>query len=199
MKPLPSAFCMNISQYYGFSFLAFVLTKLAMLMTIECLFCVIFIMPANCNYYRAFYLIYSFELHCHLFRSHSTLAKRYVCVNSHTLVIRTHRHVRKSNIKNDENVFRSRFTVRQVFRDEKRYYELLVDKSVTSLCLFPYHLADIITKGLRVTPFNYYIDVLSYLLKNDRSYDTLPNFTAADCMYCFFFFFSFSSNHRFIY
>ncbi|XP_055319685.1 protein FAM91A1 [Sitodiplosis mosellana] len=72
--------------------------------------------------------------------------------------------------------------VRQVFRNEQRYYELLVDKSVTCLCLFPYHLADIITKGLRVTPFNYYIDVLCYLLKNDRSYDTLPNFTAADCL-----------------
>lgn len=72
-------------------------------------------------------------------------------------------------------------SVRQVFRNEQRYYELLVDKSITCLCLFPYHLADIITKGLRVTPFNYYIDVLCYLLKNDRSYDTLPNFTAADC------------------
>lgn len=74
-------------------------------------------------------------------------------------------------------------SVRQVFRNEQRYYKLLVDKSVTNLCLFPYHLADIITKGLRVTPFNYYVDVLCYLLKNDRSYDTLPNFTAADCMY----------------
>lgn len=74
-------------------------------------------------------------------------------------------------------------TVRQVFRNEQRYYELLVNKSVTNLSLFPYHLADIITKGLRVTPFNYYVDVLCYLLKNDRSYDTLPNFTAADCTY----------------
>lgn len=71
--------------------------------------------------------------------------------------------------------------VRNVFRNEKRYYERLVDESVKSLCLFPYHLADIITKGLRVTPFNYYVDVLCDLLKNDRSYDTLPNFTAADC------------------
>lgn len=79
------------------------------------------------------------------------------------------------------NTFTKIRTVRHVFRNEQRYYELLVDKSITSLCLFPYHLADIITKGLRVTPFNYYVDVLSYLLKNDRSYDTLPNFTAADC------------------
>lgn len=71
--------------------------------------------------------------------------------------------------------------MRLIFRDERQYYELLVDKSVKCLCIFPYHLADIITKGLRVTPFNYYVDVLCYLLKNDKSYDTLPNFTAADC------------------
>ncbi|KAJ6641278.1 Protein FAM91A1 [Pseudolycoriella hygida] len=72
--------------------------------------------------------------------------------------------------------------VRHIFRSEQRYYELLLDKSKSSLCLFPYHLADIVTKGLRVTPFNYYIDVLCLLLKNDKSYDTLPNFTAADCL-----------------
>lgn len=71
---------------------------------------------------------------------------------------------------------------RKVFRNEQRYYELLVQKSVNCLCLFPYHLADIITKGLRVTPFNYYLDVISTLVKNDKSYDTLPNFTAADCL-----------------
>ena len=58
----------------------------------------------------------------------------------------------------------------------------MIDKSVTSFCLFPYHLADIVTKGLRVTPFNYYLDVISHLLKNDKSYDTLPNFTAVDCL-----------------
>ncbi len=70
-----------------------------------------------------------------------------------------------------------------MFRNEQRYYELLLEKSKSSLCLFPYHLADIVTKGLRVTPFNYYIDVLCLLLKNDKSYDTLPNFTAADCKF----------------
>ncbi|XP_075161230.1 protein FAM91A1 [Haematobia irritans] len=72
--------------------------------------------------------------------------------------------------------------VNKIFRKEQRYYELLVQKSINTLCLFPYHLADIVTKGLRVTPFNYYLDVLSQLLKNDKSYDTLPNFTAADCL-----------------
>lgn len=72
--------------------------------------------------------------------------------------------------------------VLKVFRHEQRYYELLVQKSINGLLLFPYHLADIITKGLRVTPFNYYLDLVSQLLRNDKSYDTLPNFTAADCL-----------------
>ncbi|KAI9587031.1 protein FAM91A1 [Glossina fuscipes] len=72
--------------------------------------------------------------------------------------------------------------VAKVFRREQRYYELLVQKSINTLCLFPYHLADVVTKGLRVTPFNYYLDVLSQLLRNDKSYDTLPNFTAVDCL-----------------
>lgn len=71
--------------------------------------------------------------------------------------------------------------VRQVFRDEEQYYEFLVRFSNECLMLFPYHLADIIVKGLRVTPFNYYIDMLEELMKQERSYDTLPNFTAADC------------------
>ncbi|KAH8411184.1 hypothetical protein KR222_010052 [Zaprionus bogoriensis] len=70
----------------------------------------------------------------------------------------------------------------KVFRQEQRYYELLIQKNVNGLGIFPYHLADIVTKGLRVTPFNYYLDVISQLLRCDKSYDTLPNFTAADCL-----------------
>ncbi|SPP77048.1 protein FAM91A1 [Drosophila guanche] len=70
----------------------------------------------------------------------------------------------------------------KVFGQEQRYYELLIQKNINGLGVFPYHLADIVTKGLRVTPFNYYLDVLSQLLRSDKSYDTLPNFTAADCL-----------------
>ncbi|XP_055611224.1 protein FAM91A1 [Uranotaenia lowii] len=68
------------------------------------------------------------------------------------------------------------------FRHEKVYYERLIEENIRALHLFPYHLADIVTKGLRLTPFNYYIDMLVYLLNNDRNYDSLPNFTAADCL-----------------
>ncbi|XP_030372800.1 protein FAM91A1 [Scaptodrosophila lebanonensis] len=70
----------------------------------------------------------------------------------------------------------------KVFGKEQRYYELLIKRNINGLGVFPYHLADIVTKGLRVTPFNYYIEVLSQLLRSDKSYDTLPNFTAADCL-----------------
>lgn len=72
--------------------------------------------------------------------------------------------------------------VAKVFHREERYYELLIQKSIRNLSLFPYHLADMVTKGLRVTPFNYYLEILSLLLANDKSYDTLPNFTAVDCV-----------------
>ncbi|XP_050303442.1 protein FAM91A1 [Anthonomus grandis grandis] len=72
--------------------------------------------------------------------------------------------------------------VKQVLRDEKRYYERVVCFSRERLMLFPYHLADMIVKGLRITPFNYYISVLERLMQAEKSYDTLPNFTAADCL-----------------
>jgi len=52
----------------------------------------------------------------------------------------------------------------KVFRQEQRYYELLIQKNINGLGVFPYHLADIVTKGLRVTPFNYYLDVLMLLV-----------------------------------
>ncbi|CAG9800332.1 unnamed protein product [Chironomus riparius] len=72
--------------------------------------------------------------------------------------------------------------VHKIFRNEMKYYELLIDKSIGTYNLFPYHLSDVVTKGLRITPFNFYIEVLAHLLKLDKSYDTLPNFTAADIL-----------------
>lgn len=71
--------------------------------------------------------------------------------------------------------------VHKIFKDEKRYYERIVAYSRERLILFPYHLADMIVKGLRMTPFNYYISIIEKLIQTEKSYDTLPNFTAADC------------------
>lgn len=72
--------------------------------------------------------------------------------------------------------------VRTVKKDEKRYYEELLAYSREHLMLFPYHLSDVIVKGLRITPFQYYCGVLQDLMEQERSYDSLPNFTAADCL-----------------
>lgn len=36
-------------------------------------------------------------------------------------------------------------------------------------------------QGLRVTAFVYYSNMLFELMYNEKSYDSLPNFTAADC------------------
>jgi len=57
-----------------------------------------------------------------------------------------------------------------------------MEKSIGTYNLFPYHLSDVVCKGLRLTPFNYYVELLSHLLRLDKSYDTLPNFTAADIL-----------------
>lgn len=48
--------------------------------------------------------------------------------------------------------------------------------------LYPYHLSDIFVRGLRITPFNYYLDMMADLMSQEKSYDTLPNFTAIDCL-----------------
>ena len=72
-------------------------------------------------------------------------------------------------------------TVRQIRKDEKKYYTDLMGYSSQNLMLFPYHLSDVIVKGLMVTPFHYYVQMLETLMANEKSYDSLPNFTAADC------------------
>lgn len=48
--------------------------------------------------------------------------------------------------------------------------------------LFPYHLSDFIVTGMRITPFQYYVAMIQDLLDQEKNYDTLPNFTAADCL-----------------
>ncbi|RXG69864.1 Protein FAM91A1 [Armadillidium vulgare] len=48
--------------------------------------------------------------------------------------------------------------------------------------MFPYHLSEFVVRGLRITPFQYYIDILSDIMTAEKSYDSLPNFTAADCL-----------------
>lgn len=53
--------------------------------------------------------------------------------------------------------------VRHVKKDERKYYEELLKYSRDHLMLYPYHLSDIMVKGLRVTPFSYYIGIMEVI------------------------------------
>ncbi|OQR74127.1 protein FAM91A1-like, partial [Tropilaelaps mercedesae] len=72
--------------------------------------------------------------------------------------------------------------VRRIHRDEKSYYETLVEYSRKHLMLYPYHLSDFIVTQMRVTPFQYYISIMQDIMTQEKSYDSLPNFTAADVL-----------------
>jgi hypothetical protein len=71
--------------------------------------------------------------------------------------------------------------VKTIRKDEGKYYEEVVTYSKDHLMLYPYHLSDRIVKGLRITPFQYYVSILEKIMEQEKSYDALPNFTAADC------------------
>lgn len=72
--------------------------------------------------------------------------------------------------------------VRFVVVKEHEYYRDLLKYSRNHLMLFPYHLSDFIITGMRITPFQYYLSVMTQIIEQEKSYDTLPNFTAADCL-----------------
>lgn len=67
-------------------------------------------------------------------------------------------------------------------REEKTYYVELLRYSRQHLMVFPYHLSDFIVYGMRITPFQFYVGMIQDLLEREKSYDILPNFTAADCL-----------------
>ncbi|KAG5264528.1 hypothetical protein AALO_G00255230 [Alosa alosa] len=90
------------------------------------------------------------------------------------------KHVLLYSIRNQLR-FRNNL-VRHVKKDERKYYEELLKYSRDHLMLYPYHLSDIMVKGLRVTPFSYYIGIMEDIMNCEKSYDSLPNFTAADCL-----------------
>uniref|UniRef100_A0A8C7E6N2 Family with sequence similarity 91 member A1 n=1 Tax=Naja naja TaxID=35670 RepID=A0A8C7E6N2_NAJNA len=72
--------------------------------------------------------------------------------------------------------------VKHIKKDERKYYEDLLKYSRDHLMLYPYHLSDIMVKGLRITPFSYYTGIIEDIMNSEKSYDSLPNFTAADCL-----------------
>ncbi len=56
-------------------------------------------------------------------------------------------------------------------------YGLCADRNSVVVQLFPYHLADYVCRVLRVTPFRYYCDLLFTVMREEKSYDQIPNFT----------------------
>ncbi|VDK68842.1 unnamed protein product [Litomosoides sigmodontis] len=72
--------------------------------------------------------------------------------------------------------------VKYVKKNEETYYDILLKYSETHLMLYPYHLSNIVVRELRMTPFSYYINIMANLMNAEKSYDSLPNFTAADAM-----------------
>ena len=74
--------------------------------------------------------------------------------------------------------------MKHIKKDEKKYYEELLRYSREHLMLYPFHLSDVMVKGLRVTPFAYYTSIMEEIMTQEKSYDALPNFTAADCEGC---------------
>ncbi|BBN13036.1 hypothetical protein MPTK1_6g00290 [Marchantia polymorpha subsp. ruderalis] len=65
---------------------------------------------------------------------------------------------------------------------ENEYYEDLMRYLRKNLALFPYHLAENICRIQRITPFRYYCDMIYEVMKNERPYDSIPNFSAADAL-----------------
>ncbi|GJP34418.1 hypothetical protein CLOM_g18864 [Closterium sp. NIES-68] len=65
---------------------------------------------------------------------------------------------------------------------ELDYYNELLAHGRKTQAPFPYHLADYICRVLRISPFRYYSDLLLDVMKQEKSYDTIPNFTAADAL-----------------
>eukprot|EP00033_Pygsuia_biforma_P002565 GCRY01002839.1.p1 GENE.GCRY01002839.1~~GCRY01002839.1.p1 ORF type:complete len:705 (+),score=91.39 GCRY01002839.1:66-2180(+) len=66
------------------------------------------------------------------------------------------------------------------FVNKGDYYRNLLKYSQSHFMLFPYHLSRVITRGLHITAFSYYIDMLLTIILEEKSYDALPNFTAID-------------------
>ncbi|CAL4060121.1 unnamed protein product, partial [Meganyctiphanes norvegica] len=90
------------------------------------------------------------------------------------------KHIEEYSIKTQQR-YRGNL-VRHIVKNEKVYYERMLQYSRSHLMMYPYHLSDVVVKGLRITPFQYYISILTDIMTAERSYDSLPNFTAADCL-----------------
>lgn len=68
----------------------------------------------------------------------------------------------------------------QSFMSKRDYYSEMVQYLKSNLYLYPYHFSHVVVNELGILPFHYYSDMLTQIMKSEKSYDILPNFTAAD-------------------
>ncbi|KAI9109011.1 hypothetical protein K1719_019966 [Acacia pycnantha] len=65
---------------------------------------------------------------------------------------------------------------------ESEYYEEMLRYLQKNLAIFPYHLAEYVCRVMRVSPFQYYCDMIFAVMRNEKPYDSIPNFSAADAL-----------------
>lgn len=68
------------------------------------------------------------------------------------------------------------------FTQPVQYYQKLIEFGITNFLVFPYHLIYELQKYNPAVPFEYYSEMLLRVMQSDRSYQSIPNFSAADAL-----------------
>ncbi|EAY21587.1 mKIAA0493 protein, putative [Trichomonas vaginalis G3] len=63
-----------------------------------------------------------------------------------------------------------------------QYYQQLIEFGINNYLVFPYHLFPQYQRNPAVTPFYYYSEMLLRVMQSDKSYHSIPNFSAADAL-----------------
>lgn len=64
----------------------------------------------------------------------------------------------------------------------QQYYTQLIEFGINNFLVFPYHLINQFSKLIQMTPFTYYSEMLLRVMQSDKSYQSIPNFSAADAL-----------------
>ncbi|OHT02124.1 hypothetical protein TRFO_07331 [Tritrichomonas foetus] len=68
------------------------------------------------------------------------------------------------------------------FTNPAQYYQKLIEFGITNFLVFPYHLISELQQYNPAVPFEYYSEMLLRVMQSDRSYQSIPNFSAADAL-----------------
>ncbi|KAJ5080578.1 protein fam91a1 [Anaeramoeba ignava] len=66
--------------------------------------------------------------------------------------------------------------------NEMSYHKQLITYSREKLMMYPYHIKEDIIRLLRITPFQYYKEMIIDVVSSEKPFDSIPNFSAADCV-----------------